>query len=208
MQYVRFSAWQNELLESEDENAAQGKAYWREQGLSSLPPVVTLPFEATPGGTQAAWATETLTRDIAPEVAAKIEASAEKYDTSVSVFLLACWQTLLWRLSGQSEIAASYVSDGREYEELQEAMGPFAKSLPIVCRFAGDARFGDVVKLIDRKVRDAREWQDYLTAEQGGDVGGTGLPVGFEFEERAPRRDVGGADIFNLQTINGSNASS
>jgi amino acid adenylation domain-containing protein/FkbM family methyltransferase len=192
LQYVRFSEWQNELLETGDENAERGKAYWRKQDISSLP-AVTIPFEAKPT-TQDVQAPETLTREIAPDVVANIEAITTRHETSVPNFLLACWQTLLWRLTGQSEIVVSDVSDGREYEELQEAMGPFAKSLPIVCRFEGGLRFSDIVELVDRTVRDGREWQDYFIPEQGGSVvgPGLGLPIGFEYEERLPQRSAGG----------------
>ncbi|MDQ3258879.1 MAG: condensation domain-containing protein, partial [Acidobacteriota bacterium] len=66
LQYVRFSAWQNELLEAEDETADLGKAYWRKLDVSALP-TVTLPFEAKPG-THDVSATETIAREIAPEV--------------------------------------------------------------------------------------------------------------------------------------------
>ncbi|MDQ3257842.1 MAG: amino acid adenylation domain-containing protein, partial [Acidobacteriota bacterium] len=188
LQYVRFSAWQNELLEAEDETAGLGKAYWRKLDIPALP-AMTLPFEAKPG-TQDVYATETIACEIAPEVTAKLEAMAGKYDTSVSIILLACWQTLLWRLTGQTEIVVSNVSDGREYEELQEAMGPFAKSLPIACRFEGSLRFSDIIEVVDRTVRDDREWQDYFVPEQSGSGTGLGLalPIGFEFEERAAQK--------------------
>jgi len=197
LQYVRFSAWQNELLEADDETAQQGKAYWRKLSISSLP-AVTLPFEAKPAfeakpGIPDAYAPETDAFEIATEVTAQIEAIAAKYDTSVPIILLACWQTLLWRLTGQSEIVVSNVSDGREYKELQEAMGPFAKSLPIVCRFEGGLRFSDIIEVVARAVREAREWQDYFIPEQNGSGAGSGLdlPMGFEFEERDEHRNVG-----------------
>ncbi len=199
LQYVRFSTWQNELLEADDDETAElGKAYWRKLDISALP-AVTLPFEAK-SGTHDVYATETIAREIAPEVAAKLEAMAGKYDISVSIILLACWQTLLWRLTGQTEIVVSNVSDGREYEELQEAMGPFAKSLPIVSRFEGSLRFSDIIEVVARTVRDAREWQDYFIPEQSGSEAGFGLalPIGFEFEERAAQKSNAGGVTFSI----------
>ena len=38
-------------------------------------------------------------------------------------FLLACWRSLLWRLTGQSIFFIAVGFDGREYEELQDAVG-------------------------------------------------------------------------------------
>ncbi|MBA3441822.1 MAG: amino acid adenylation domain-containing protein [Pyrinomonadaceae bacterium] len=186
LQYVRFSAWQNELLESGDGQSEEGLAYWRKNDPSSLPPV-TLPFEARPGK-EAVFAPETVTCEIEPGVAAKLAGLIEKYDTSVAVVLLACWQTLLWRLSGQAEIAVGYVGDGREYEELRGAMGLFAKRLPIIHCFDESMRFSDVVKAADGRVREAREWQDYFvpkqtTATNSNLPASSNLPVGFEFEE-------------------------
>ncbi|MFN2513868.1 MAG: amino acid adenylation domain-containing protein [Pyrinomonadaceae bacterium] len=189
LQYVRFSAWQNELLESDDEAAQQGKAYWRKPDISALP-AVTLPFEAKPAAHEAN-VPGTVVCGIRSEIAVRIDAVAAEYDTSNLIVLLACWQTLLWRLTGQAEIVVSNVSHGREYEELQEAMGPFAKSLPIVCRFEGGQQFNDIVEVLTRTVREASEWHDYYIPEQSGSAGfGLDLPIGFEFQERASQSDT------------------
>lgn len=195
LQYVRFSAWQNELLESGDEQVAEGRAYWRKHDGSALPPV-TLPFEARPSK-EAVFTSETVTCEIEPGVAAKLARLAEKYDTSSAVVLLACWQTLLWRLSGQSEITVGNVVDGREYEELHGAMGLFAKRLPIISYFEENLRFSDVIKVTDQRVREAREWQDYFVSEAAT---GTDLSsrVGFEFEEAVQKGDPVGGVSFAL----------
>ena len=39
LQYVDFSEWHNELLDTEDQFAEQGKSFWLKKDISSLPPM-------------------------------------------------------------------------------------------------------------------------------------------------------------------------
>src|SRR5207249_579962 len=40
LRYVQFAQWQNDLLESEDENCEAGRKFWSKQGLGELPEVM------------------------------------------------------------------------------------------------------------------------------------------------------------------------
>ena len=62
------------------------------------------------------------------------------------MFLLACWQILLWRLSGQSDFVVGIASDGRTYEGLQEAVGLFGKTLPVSCHLERDLRLSELLE--------------------------------------------------------------
>ncbi len=77
--------------------------------------------------------------------ARRIEAVSATLKSSAADVLLAAWQALLWRLGGQTAFKIGAVFDGRQFEELQDAVGLFEKTLPIDSRFDGDFRFREVV---------------------------------------------------------------
>ena len=184
MQYTDLSEILNELIESEDTET--GREYWRKQDLSALL-TLKLPFESQ-SSEKAGFEPQFLTSTVNPSVVAKIEALVGRYNTSASVFLLACWQVLLWRLTGQSDIIVSAAYDGRTYEELKEALGLFAKYLPLHCHLEENLQFSQLLEHADKSIRDVYEWQEYFTWEQTGASAGDGtelsyFPFGFDFEE-------------------------
>src|SRR6185369_8650375 len=95
-------------------------------------------------------------------------------------FLLACWQALLARLTGLSEIPIGVASDGRSYEEVEKTAGPFAKYLPMICDVP--PAFNELATQIDAELREMREWQDYFSLKQP-DEGF--LPVCFSFHDQS-----------------------
>ncbi|MBE9190290.1 amino acid adenylation domain-containing protein [Gloeocapsopsis crepidinum LEGE 06123] len=170
VQYVQFAEWQNQLLEESDAEA--GKNYWSQ--VSSLPLNTLLPFEAKKY--QYTFSPASLRLRLAPNI-------TNKYATT-EIFLLTCWQILLWRLTKQADITIGMVARGREYEELHDALGLFAKTLPIRCQLTADLSFTDVLHLVEKQVADAEEWQDYFVDEcLGEDSNRIAFPFGFEFSQ-------------------------
>ena len=192
VQYAQFSEWQNELLEAEDGEV--GREHWRRQNLGAAR-ALTLPFESGGRG-GAGCASETLARTVEPEVAAKIEALAAGHDAPVAAVLLACWQTLLWRLTRQSDIAVSLLCDGRVYEPMHEALGLYARWPLVLSHFDDDLRFAELAEHVKKAVEDAHEWQEYFSCEGNGGPSGCGPEgsspaVGFAFEEWPRERPAG-----------------
>ena len=179
VQYVQFSEWQNQLLE--DEDGLAGKKYWEKQDFSGLTPL-TLPFENKLSDIPANFEFNSIECKFEPDITAKIEALAQKHETSVSTVLLTCWQILLWRLTGQQDIIIGTAFDGRPYEELERSLGLFAKYLPLTCYFETHSKFSEILSQVNQSVHDAYEWQEYFTdTEHDTDIGF--LPFGFEYEE-------------------------
>jgi non-ribosomal peptide synthetase component F len=178
VQYIQFSEWQNELLE--DEYAETGKAYWRNQSFPNL----VLPFEAQPQSSEQ-FEPEVYTVKIHPDVAAKLDAIATSYKASLSEVLFAGWYTLLWRLTGQSDIAVSTVYSGRKYEELHEILGLLAKWLPVRCSLQNHFKFSEVLSQVGETLREVDQWQDYFVGEESAYSANDAVnfPIGFEFEE-------------------------
>jgi amino acid adenylation domain-containing protein/non-ribosomal peptide synthase protein (TIGR01720 family) len=187
-QYLQFAEWQNELLKEADADA--GRAYWAQRADAALA-ALTLPFEATPGA--GCFVPAVVAQRISPEVAAQIAAVAQQ--SSVANVVLACWQTLLWRLTGQPSIVMGAGCDGRAYEELYGAFGLFARWVPIHGRFAPNLRFGDVLQTLTEALAEAYEWQDYFVLERAVADEAEQTPFfgfGFEYEQRAAEQSAAG----------------
>jgi amino acid adenylation domain-containing protein/non-ribosomal peptide synthase protein (TIGR01720 family) len=161
VQYVQFAEWHNELLESgEDEDGTAFWSGWDAAALSSL----KLGFERTPeAGTP--FAPECMCLTFEAATVATLDASAAAAGATPELFLLACWQTLLWRLTGREEIIVGRESDGRKFEELAAACGLFARWLPVRASFAPGQTFAEVLRHTDEAVRESEAWQEYFNPE-------------------------------------------
>ena len=187
-QYADLAEWQNELLESEDTKA--GRDYWSRQNFSELL-TLKLPCEGRPPE-KLIFKPSFVLSTIKSDSLAKIGTLTRKYDASASVFLLACWQTLLWRLIGESDFIVGMACDGRGYEGLQKALGPFSKYLPLRCRLDGKLRFCEMLRRVNESAGEALEWQEYFNWEHiagsNGNLKATLFcAISFEFQEQPAR---------------------
>lgn len=182
LQYADFAEWQNDLIEGED--APEGRSYW--QGLADSAPG-TLPLgERRPMGMSGIGSVAVA---VDPDTARGLDRVAGELGASPGVLLAAAWQTMLWRLGGEpEEVLIGRVSDGRKYEDLQGAVGLFARCLPCRTPFEATLGFDQVVERADRAVGEGEAWQEYFAASEHGQAGQESEEVrffaGFELEER------------------------
>ncbi|MEG5000682.1 non-ribosomal peptide synthetase family protein [Microcoleus sp. B4-D4] len=187
VQYVQFSEWQNELLE--DEEAAEGKEYWTRQDLSALASL-RLPFENRLINAPAQFTPQAFEVKLELALLKKVESIARQYNTSLSTFLLACWKILLWRLIGESELTVGVAFDGRKYEELEPALGLFAKFLPLSSQLTENFSFAETWQQIQQEECEAYKYQEYFSHEYLGNS--SGFPFCFEFEEQLEKHSASG----------------
>ncbi|HEX3251444.1 MAG TPA: amino acid adenylation domain-containing protein [Pyrinomonadaceae bacterium] len=181
-QYAQFAEWQNELAEMDESKA--GAEFWRKWTRNELPEL-KLPLERPPRA-ESKFAPDSFTLAVEDETFARLALLARGWTTTIDVMLLACWQVLLMRLTGQLEFNIDCVFDGRKFEELEEACGLFASSLPIPVSMEKDASITAVVKRAAEASREAQAWQEYFTASVGEKTQNN-LHVSFTFEERPSR---------------------
>lgn len=174
-QYADFSAWQNELMQQEDDDDAKaGKQYWADL-LSGFVTAVKLPFEVKPAQA-GVFQPESISFDTPAQLPAQ-------YANDPAAFYAACWQVLQWRLTGQTGVVVGYLCDGRNHEEVAGAMGLFARSLPIPHEFDGSRTFASVAQDLQKTRSNAYEQQDYLALDETTQD----LPVSFVAEELPAR---------------------
>ncbi len=182
VQYADLAAWQNELLEAEER--AAGREYWREQGISLPQLPAAAPAAAGPG-----FHPDRLGAELPPSLVQACARVAGELETPPWVVLLACWQILVWRLTGEREVVVGTIYDGRRYAELRDVVGLLARTLPLRARVEEDAPFAAVVREAGRVAREQAAWQEYFTWE--GTVRGEGgaepfAPYAFESDELPP----------------------
>ena len=172
LRYVQFAQWQNDLINGDDENSLKGKQFWASIGEASG---LSLPNELK---SSTGHSERLVARTLDANLASEIAALAKRLNASESEVLLAAWQCVLWRLTHEKVFSVEVTFDGREYDELREAVGLIAKCLPIEARFDGDFNFRDVVDHVRGSMAKAGEWGEYYVPGSGF---GTDQPVCFEW---------------------------
>ena len=184
LQYADIAEWQNELFEGAD--AEIGKEYWRKNNILNFVDIL-LPNEKKLD-IKVEFKPDVVAVKLDTQVVAKIENIAQKYNSSTSVFILNCWLVLLWRLTGNSDIVVGTYCNGRNYEELESALGLFAKYLPVYSPFEEKLKFSEKLKQVNESVREAFKWQESFTWEQVTELTDKTrecfFPVCFDFEEQ------------------------
>jgi amino acid adenylation domain-containing protein len=182
IQYLQFSEWQHDLLQSDE--ALEGQAYWLKERAAQRA-LLVLPGENSSSQQVAtAQLPHVFTLQLSAELSTQIEEHIKQTSGDLSVFLLACWQTLLWRLTGVSDIVVSTTFNGRKHEELSQLPGACTTFLPIHSRFSsGTMRFVEIERRLALVVSEAKEWQEYFREESFAEHADTSatLPIAFAF---------------------------
>src|SRR6185437_3856248 len=87
--------------------------------------------------------------------------------------------------------------DGRPCDELQKALGPFSKNLPLRCHLEGQSQFCEILRRVADSAREALEWQEYFSSEHIAGSNGhfkvaPFLDACFEFQEQAAKYSAAG----------------
>ncbi|MDT5269940.1 MAG: hypothetical protein QOH49_2126, partial [Acidobacteriota bacterium] len=159
MQYADFSEWQAELIGSED--ARRESEYWRRQ-MKAAKLSAKLSYERS-RATNEAFTPESHRVELSPQTAAEVEALAARCQVPASVLMLACWQVLLSRLTGQADLVVGTAFDGRNYDDFKAALGAFTKYLPVGGNAAAHASFRDYLKQLSEAVGTASGMQEYFS---------------------------------------------
>ena len=196
MAYAQYAEWQNQMVANESDEL--DKEYWRECSIWADAPA-TLPFEAIkPNETAINLASHAIR--LPASLGLKLDPIAKEYASSVGQLLLACWVSLLWRLTRQSNMVVAIAFDGRTYEELSETIGLYAKYLPAYYRLHEGAKYSEVLSQVQKTEKYLEEIQDgfsygKLQMPPGKEV--SFLPFAFDFERRCDPIEAGGV-LFSL----------
>ena len=176
VQYADFAIWQRAWLKGEA--LERPLAWWRER-LAGAPPALELTAERQAGGSRQPTS-------ISIPATAGLEALARAEGTTVFVALLAGFQALLQRWTGQEDLVIGTPFANRRRAEVQGLIGFFVNTLPIRSdlrvKASGRPSFRELLRRAREEVLGVHEHQD--------------LPFERIVEELRPERAAGRNPLF------------
>ncbi|HZI06770.1 MAG TPA: condensation domain-containing protein, partial [Archangium sp.] len=155
--YGEFVRWQSEWLTGPE--ADRARDWWREQ-LAGCTPVLNLPTDH-PRPARQTFRQRTHLRRLDDTLAQTLGALAKAEGTSLYALLLAAFQVLLHRHSGQEELLVGVPSSGRSQEWHGRVVGYLVNMLAVRSRAAEGSYFRTFYKATARTLREALAHGDY-----------------------------------------------
>ncbi len=185
LQYSDFARWERARLQGE--GLERELAFWRNRLAAPLAPL-DLPM-ARPRPALQTFAGADVQRALPAALAERLRAVAEAQQVSLFMLLLAAFQVLLFRHSGQSDVLVGTPVANRGCLATEGLIGFFANTLVLRCDLSGNPPFGALLQQVKTVVLEAQAHES--------------LPFDKLVEELRPERDASRNPIFqamfNLQ---------
>lgn len=146
VRYVSYAAWQADQVRS---GPATGVA--AQENLAECLQV-QLPFQRLHVQAGQPGAAGMRDVELTGEVGETMQDAAARLDVMPAVLILAHWQALLWQLTGESRFVVGVQDSGRSLGELADAVGPFARLLPVYSDIDTGTTLGALVKATSQQV--------------------------------------------------------
>jgi amino acid adenylation domain-containing protein len=156
IQYADFAAWQEQSLRGAALETLL--SYWRKR-LAGAPHVIDLPTDHPRPATQTfrgacEW------RELPRTLIERINVLSQRAGATPFMILLAAFQALLHRYSGQDDFLIGSPVAGRTKASVEKSIGLFVKTLVLRADLAGDPRFNDLLRNVQTNVLEALEHQE------------------------------------------------
>src|SRR5215204_4200673 len=179
-QYADFAVWQREWLQGEV--LEQQLAYWRKQ-LAGVPPVVELPT-AHPRPAVKTFNGAAMSLNFPCSLSEELKALSRREGVTLFMSLLAAFQVLLQRYSGEEDIAVGTPVAHRTRAETEELIGFFVNTLVLRTELSGNPTFRELVQRVKETSLGAYAHQD--------------VPFEKLVEELAPERNLSVTPLFQV----------
>jgi amino acid adenylation domain-containing protein len=157
LRYSDFARWQNQLVESPA--GEQHWAYWREQLAGPLP-VLHLPADR-PRPPAQTYRGASLALAVEPQLGQRLRALARAEGATLFSALLAAFQALLHRYTGQDDIIVGAPAACRPQSEWAGVVGYFVNTLALRTRFPRGVGFRALLRQVAQTVRGGLAHQTY-----------------------------------------------
>ncbi|WP_342026020.1 non-ribosomal peptide synthase/polyketide synthase [Cytobacillus pseudoceanisediminis] len=183
IQYADFAHWQREYLQGEV--MEKQLEYWKNKLTGELP-VLQLP---TTRIRQSVQSHRGITLDFHLDKGLSEDLKRLSSSQGVTMFmtLMAAFQTLLYRYSGQEDICVGTPVAGRNHKETEDLIGFFVNTLVIRNSFSGNPTFLELLKQVSSTALDAYQNQD--------------IPFERLVEELQPERDMSQTPLFQTMFV-------
>jgi amino acid adenylation domain-containing protein len=178
VQYTDFARWQRQRLA--DAETARQVDYWRER-LGDDPPPLDLPLDR-PRPPLQTFRGGSVRGLVSADLADGLRRLAAGVHGSLFMALLATFDLLLARLSGQDDVLVGTPVAGRDHTDLEGLIGCFLNTLVLRTDLSGNPTFRDLLSRVRDSAVGAYKHQD--------------VPFEKLLEELKPRRDLSRTPLF------------
>jgi amino acid adenylation domain-containing protein len=182
IQYADYSVWQREWLEGGV--LEQQLAYWKQQlggsGMLQLPTDRPRPTSQSQNGAMYDF-------EIAADLTQKLKKLAEEQNATLFMVLLAAFKILLYRYSGQYDIAVGTPIAGRSSSETEKLIGFFINTLVLRVNLSGAPSFTELLQRTKEVTLEAYAHQD--------------VPFEKLVEVLSPERNLGSTPLFQVMIV-------
>ena len=179
-QYPDYAVWQRNLVNS---GALQGQLEYWKQRLAGIPSRLELPRNRATGSPQVCRG-ERRSIVLPNELAVALRSLAQREGVTLFMVLLAAFQTLLHRYSGQEDIVVGSPDAGRSHPQTEQVVGCFVNVLLFRTGFSGGPTFRELLGRVRDVVLQARDNQE--------------LPLPKLVQELDPGRNMNQAPLFQV----------
>ncbi|MBD2208314.1 amino acid adenylation domain-containing protein [Nostoc linckia FACHB-104] len=183
LQYADFTYWQRNWLQGEIID--KYLAYWQQQLRGNLP-ILQLPTDRprppiqTFKGKQQKFV-------LSPKLTAALKQLSQQEESTLFMTLLAAFQTLLYRYTGQEDILVGSPIANRNRAELEQLIGCFVNTLVLRTNLEGNPKFREFLGRVRKVAIDAYTHQD--------------LPFEKLVEALQPNRDLSYNPLFQVMFV-------
>ncbi|HET9185583.1 MAG TPA: amino acid adenylation domain-containing protein, partial [Solirubrobacterales bacterium] len=181
--YAGFVRWQREMLAGE--RGARLREHWL-AALGGELPALDLPTDRPRPPVQTA-AGATLRLRLSTELAGRLGALGRAREATPFMTLLAAFQALLYRYTGQADLAVGVPTAGRGRASLARVVGYFVNPVVVRGDLAGNPGFAELLARVRERALGAFEHQDY--------------PFPVLVEELQPERDPSRSPLFQAMFV-------
>ncbi|HWQ35153.1 MAG TPA: amino acid adenylation domain-containing protein [Blastocatellia bacterium] len=169
-------------------NSEAGEQQWQywQQKLGGAPTALSLPTDHPRPATQT-FSGATRQLNLSPELTSRLKALSERHGVTLYMTLLAAYQVLLHRYSGQEDIVVGTPMTGRTQAAWADLVGYFVNPVALRADLSDDPSFTRFLAQVRQTVLEALEHQEY--------------PFPLIVERLRPERDPGRTPIFQTMFI-------
>ncbi|MBV9790978.1 MAG: amino acid adenylation domain-containing protein [Chloroflexi bacterium] len=181
--YIDYTRWQRKRMAGP--TGQEQLAYWKTQLSADLPPL-DLPTDRPRPAVQSFRGGHCY-RTLPPELAQALQALSRQEDATLFMTLLAAFNVLLWRYSGQSDLLVGSPIANRTQVETEPLIGCFVNTLVLRSDLSGNPSFRELLGRVRATTLAAYAHQD--------------VPFEHVVAELHPQRDLGRNPLFQVMFI-------
>ncbi|MCW5315485.1 amino acid adenylation domain-containing protein [Nostoc sp. KVJ3] len=183
IQYADFALWQRQWLQGE---VLQSQlSYWQQQ-LKDAPALLSLPTDRPRPAVQTYHGTH-LEFALPPELTGKLTKLSQEQGCTLFMTLLAAFDTLLYRYTGQSDILVGSPIANRDRSEIEGLIGFFVNTLVMRSNLADNPSFSELLGRVREMTMEAYSHQH--------------LPFEMLVEASQPERDLSYTPLFQVMFV-------